>query len=97
MERMDAMAWTVDRPGLGRKSPALSGLKPRTELVAAALGMVRSSLAELGRCLPGRRGVAARHSFAKLWCSNSKPRSCSFFTIIGRTLPDRLKLISFEP
>ena len=49
MERMDAMAWTVDRPGLRRKSPALSGLKPPAEPVAAALGMVRGSLAELGR------------------------------------------------
>ena len=59
--------------------------------MAAALGMVRSSLAELGRQLPGHHGVAAKHSFAKLWCSNNKPWSCSLFTI-GRTLLDRLKL-----
>ena len=51
----------VDRLGLRGISSALSGLKPRTELVAAALGMVRSSLAELGRCLCSHRGVAAKH------------------------------------
>ena len=63
MDRMDAIAWTVSVcAGYLRLSQA----KTLSELVAAALGMVRGSLAELGRCLSAHRGVAAKHCIKRV-------------------------------
>ena len=57
MDRKEAIAWTLSVCAALRRSQA----KTLSELVAEALGMVRASLAELGRCVCARGSVAAKH------------------------------------
>jgi len=63
MDRRNAIAWVVSLcAGVFRRSQA----KILSELVCGALGMVRASLAELGRCVSAGGSVAAKHCIKRV-------------------------------
>ena len=63
MRRTDAIAWIMSLcADVLRRSQA----KTLSELVSAAVGMTRASLAELGRCLSGSTSVAAKHTIKRV-------------------------------
>ena len=63
MNRTDAIAWILSVCALTlRRSQA----KTLSELVGGALGMIRASLAELGRCVSAGGSVAAKHCIKRV-------------------------------
>jgi len=63
MDRKDAIAWLG---GLCAGFLRRSQVKTLSELVWAAVGMVRASLAELGRCMAWNGPVAAKHTIKRV-------------------------------
>jgi hypothetical protein len=71
MDRTDAIAWVLSLClGLLRKSQA----KTLSELVAAALGATRVTLAGIGRELAALRAGAAKHAIKRAWRFVTNPR-----------------------